>query len=143
MEPLSELELQTKLMYRTTPDIKFSSGRAEMNQKFICDNIYLRDFANDHQMYNQYTQLFRNSNDFNDFHKLNTITTTNFDCNIEKTDDNIASIDPDYGYTHHQLNSYSFDDNPGGSNYNPNDSICNSSTDCDPETCQISNQRER
>ena len=87
-------------------------------------------------MHSQYTSLFRNTNDFHDFHKLNAITTTNFDCNIEKTDDNIASIDLDHGYKHHKLYSYSFDDNPGGSNYNPDDSICNSSTDSDPETCQ-------
>ena len=141
MEPPSELELQTKLMDRITPATEFSS-HSDKYSSSICDTIYSRDFANDHHTHSQYTSLFCNSNDFNDFHKLNTITTTNFDCNMEKTDDNIASIDLDHGYKHHKSNSYSFDDNPGGSDYNPNDSICNSSTDCDPETCQISNEKD-
>ena len=141
MEPPSELELQTKLMDRITPATEFSS-HSDKYSSSICDTIYSRDFANDHHMHSQYTSLFRNSNDFNDFHKLNTITTTNFDCNIGKTDDNIASIDLDHGYKHHKSNSYSSDDNPDGSNYNPDDSICNSTTDSEAETCQISNEKD-
>ena len=100
IEPPSEFEPQIKLMDRITPATEFLS-HSDKYSSFICDNIYSRDFANDHHMHSQYTSLFCNLNDSNDFHKLNIVTTTNLDCKIEEADDEIASTDLNHSYMHH------------------------------------------
>ena len=94
-----------------------------------CDNFYMLDSINTPNSNNIQINTFSDEQEF--------ICDKGSDKQISQSSTNF-----NYGHALHKSDGYAFDNNPGYCNYDPEDSICNSSTDGESETCQTPTEKD-